>query len=209
MGCGQSPVAGWANFDNSPSLLLARLPRVTRALRVLGLLSQDQVRFAEFCRGHDIRRANAQRIPVGDGAADVLYSSHMLEHLSRGDARVFLAEARRVLRPGGTLRLCVPDLRILAEEYLADGDADRFVAGSLLAVDTSTWVKRIRMAVYGNREHQWMYDGRSLCKLIESCGFTHVAVVAPGESRIQSPQPLNLRELAEVSVYVEAERPAN
>lgn len=26
IGCGSSPIAGWRNFDHSPSLLLARIP---------------------------------------------------------------------------------------------------------------------------------------------------------------------------------------
>jgi predicted SAM-dependent methyltransferase len=40
----------------------------------------------------------------------------MIEHLDRREARSFLAEARRVLRPGGVLRLAAPDLSRLVDQ---------------------------------------------------------------------------------------------
>jgi len=49
---------------------------------------------------------------------DVVYSSHVLEHLYPEQASHFMSEARRVLRPGGTIRLAVPDLERIARGYL-------------------------------------------------------------------------------------------
>jgi len=54
----------------------------------------------------------ARRLPLPNAAADVLYSSHMLEHLDRDEASTFLKEARRILRCGGIIRIAVPDLRL-------------------------------------------------------------------------------------------------
>jgi hypothetical protein len=42
----------------------------------------------------------------------------VLEHLTRNQARALLAECFRVLRPGGIVRLAVPDLERIAREYL-------------------------------------------------------------------------------------------
>lgn len=53
-------------------------------------------------------------------SVDVVYSSHMLEHLAPEKARAFLAECRRILRPGGILRLAVPDLEGIARAYLRE-----------------------------------------------------------------------------------------
>jgi len=55
-------------------------------------------------------------------SVDVVYSSHMLEHLAPEKARSFLSECRRVLRPGGILRLAVPDLEGIARGYLRELD---------------------------------------------------------------------------------------
>lgn len=57
-------------------------------------------------------------LPFPSGSATVCYSSHLLEHLDKDEARYFLAECRRVLTSGGTIRLAVPDLERIAREYL-------------------------------------------------------------------------------------------
>lgn len=63
---------------------------------------------------HDLRKA----LPVSSDICDVVYSSHVLEHFSRSEARAFLKECNRVLRPGGVLRIVVPDLEMIARLYL-------------------------------------------------------------------------------------------
>jgi SAM-dependent methyltransferase len=57
-------------------------------------------------------------LPFGDGSFDAVYCSHMLEHLESQQGLALLAEMRRVLRPGGTVRVAVPDLETIASEYL-------------------------------------------------------------------------------------------
>lgn len=201
IGCGQSPTAGWENFDNSFSLKLARIPQGL----LNGLISADQARFVAFCRKANIRYANAARqIPVASGTVEVIYSSHMFEHLSRRTAQRFLAEVLRVLKPGGVLRLAVPDLHQLARAYLEHGDADRFVADSLLATPD---LGALRALLIGFRHHRWMYDARSLCRLLETNGLQEARVYPAGTTRIPDPGALNLFELAEVSIYVEAVKP--
>jgi glycosyltransferase involved in cell wall biosynthesis/SAM-dependent methyltransferase len=58
-------------------------------------------------------------IPFADAAFDVVYHSHLLEHFSRSEGEHFLNECFRVLRPGGLLRLAVPDLENIVRAYLA------------------------------------------------------------------------------------------
>lgn len=57
-------------------------------------------------------------LPYPDASADVTYSSHVLEHLRPSEADFFLREQRRVLKPGGTLRIVVPDLEQICRLYL-------------------------------------------------------------------------------------------
>ena len=49
-------------------------------------------------------------IPASDNSLDVVYHSHMLEHLTNTEGIQFLKECNRVLKPGATMRLLVPDL---------------------------------------------------------------------------------------------------
>jgi SAM-dependent methyltransferase len=98
LGCGRTLHPAWVNLDANPVL-----PGVQRA---------------DLARG----------IPFGDASFDAVYHSHVLEHLERADAARLLAECRRVLRPGGLLRICVPDLEGIARAYLEALDRRRQAA---------------------------------------------------------------------------------
>ena len=133
----------------------------------------------------------------------------MIEHLDRSEARAFLAEVRRVLRPGGVVRIAAPDLSLIVSDYVATGDADGFVAGIHMGLDRPTGLRgRVKWAVAGPRHHLWMYDGGSLTRLLRETGFADATVMASGSTRITEPGQLDLRERASESVYVEAVRPS-
>ncbi len=63
---------------------------------------------------HDVRRG----LPFDDNTFDVVYHSHVLEHLAPEDGERLVAECYRVLKPGGVLRIVVPDLEQIARLYL-------------------------------------------------------------------------------------------
>jgi SAM-dependent methyltransferase len=73
---------------------------------------------------HDLSRG----IPLPDASCDVVYHTAVLEHMRRSDAAAFLAECYRVLKPGGIVRVGVPDLEKICQLYLSgltaalDGD---------------------------------------------------------------------------------------
>jgi predicted SAM-dependent methyltransferase len=58
-------------------------------------------------------------LPFADGSADFVFVSHLLEHLYfPRDVQPFLAELRRVLAPGGIVRIVVPDIGKCIEAYV-------------------------------------------------------------------------------------------
>ncbi len=210
LGCGATPTPGWVNLDNSWTIRLSRWPAAVRLLSRVGMLGKDQLELARVAFQHRIRWANAaQRIPLSDCSAAAVYSSHMLEHLDRGEARQFLAEAFRVLAPGGVVRIAVPDLRRLARSYIEGSlDADQFVAATLLAADKPKGLlPAIKLTAIGPRHHHWMFDAASLMRLLEAAGFEHAVESPPGSTTISDPGELDLRERESESVYVEARRP--
>jgi SAM-dependent methyltransferase len=209
IGCGATPTSGWTNFDNSLAIRLSRRPLLLRALGLAGLVDGSSRELAAVALAEDIRFADAVRqIPCPDGSVDVVYSAHMIEHLDRAEARLFLAEVRRVLRPGGIIRLAAPDLALLAGRYQSTGDADEFMASTYLGQDRPAGLRsRARMAIVGPRHHLWMYDGPSLTRLLSDGGFTRAAVLPAGETTIPDPGGLDLKERAHESVYAEAVSP--
>lgn len=199
----------WINYDNSLSVRLSGYPPVAVAvLKALGLLDRDQTAYIEFCRANDIRFCDAtKRIPHTDQSVDSIYTSHMLEHLSRDQAVRFLAEARRVLKARATLRIAVPDLSKAIDTYKKNGDADALMAGILVAAPPLESLRdKVKLLATGYRHHQWMYDGPSLIKLLEENGFSEPKILPAGATTIADPGALNLYERAEESVYVEAKK---
>jgi predicted SAM-dependent methyltransferase len=88
LGCGRRCHPEWINMDMNPNL-----PGVIV---------------------HDV----TQRIPLEDSSCDVVYHSHLLEHIWHPAALPFMRECCRVLRPGGILRVAVPDLEQICCLYL-------------------------------------------------------------------------------------------
>ena len=209
VGCGMRPTPGALNIDNSMSVALGRRPTLCNACAALRLLPPDSLDYARFCQAHGITRMSCTKLKLLDDSVDVLYSSHMIEHLLRAHAALFLEEARRVLKRGGVLRLVAPDMRMLVQTYLADGDCDRLVDATLLANDhTGRFLDHVRYAVTGFRGHRWMYDAASLEKLLCAHGFTDIRALAPGETTIPFATNIDLWERADESIYFECRKPA-
>ena len=59
-----------------------------------------------------------QQLPFGNDTFDVVYSSHFLEHIPRSDVRNFLLECKRILKPGGCIRLVLPDCEEMFSTFL-------------------------------------------------------------------------------------------
>ena len=56
-------------------------------------------------------------LPYADGSVDEIRASHILEHFTFGDASKAMEEWSRVLKPGGRIRISVPDVdKVLKDE---------------------------------------------------------------------------------------------
>ena len=57
------------------------------------------------------------RVAFDSESADIIYACHVLEHAGRHEYKAALKRWHEVLKPGGTLRLSVPDLGKVFEHY--------------------------------------------------------------------------------------------
>lgn len=209
IGCGTSPTRNWRNYDNSSSVRLAKSPLRAFIVDKLGLMTEKQKEQIEFFKTAGVIWANgAKRIPEQDHTVSALYCCHMFEHLDKQDALRFLGEIRRVLQSGGVVRLAVPDISIHVQRYLETGDADDFISRTQLAREKPrTLLRKLKYLFIGDRNHQWMYDGKSLCKLLTEAGFEQATVMEPGTTMIDDHGELDLEERVRWSVYIEAKNP--
>jgi len=69
-------------------------------------------------------------LPFPDESFDVVYHSHLLEHIPQAAAGALMAECSRVLKPGGIIRILVPDLEQIAKLYL-----DKLSSANVCEVD--------------------------------------------------------------------------
>lgn len=67
-----------------------------------------------------VKKANLlKRLPVPDNSAEVVYASHFFEHIPRESIASFLQECFRIIVPGGSIRLVLPDFEEMASTYLS------------------------------------------------------------------------------------------
>jgi predicted SAM-dependent methyltransferase len=197
LGCGLMTPQGWINIDGSWNARLAKHPFLRRTLTTLGFLTKEQlgIPWDSGVFIHDIRKP----LPFDDECATAVYASHVLEHLYFEEGQQLIREAFRVLEGGGILRVVVPDLHALAEEYLGKREhkngtdneeqpaADRFNQQILMRWPSPTsygFFYRIYAAQMDFHSHKWMYDLDSLSRLFQKVGFEQVQGRNPQESAI-------------------------
>lgn len=67
----------------------------------------------------NVKKVNILKgLPFANNSVDAVFSSCMLEHFTKDQGEEHIAECYRVLKPGGILRIVVPDLENVCKEYL-------------------------------------------------------------------------------------------
>jgi SAM-dependent methyltransferase len=228
---------GWNNLDSSWLFRLARHPATAHLSRRLGLISDDRWDRLQKLDRTVVVWNLARGIPYSDRSFEVVYHSHVLEHIDREAAPAFLAECLRVLKPGGVIRVVVPDLETLSRRYLAavermptEGDPSAHAAAvdeifdqmvrrvPAHRADRPILVRLLESLLIGDlarsgTRHRWMYDRFSLGRLLEKTGYAEVRPFAATTSQIGGWNSFGLdlepdgTPYKPGSLYLEAKRP--
>jgi predicted SAM-dependent methyltransferase len=208
LGCGAKVSPHCINIDRSLHLRIVRSPilywlakRTLSAERVQNLAKLECTIVV-----HDLTKG----IPFPDKSVDVVYHSHILEHIDRNIFRdgqdpsddravAFVRECRRVLRPGGVLRIVVPDFEKLCRRYLdhlarceiepaEHGEHDQAifdVIGQEVMKEAPgsskqrPIIRHIENLFLGDarsrgQTHQWEYDKVNMKILLQHAGFDRI-----------------------------------
>ena len=114
-------------------------------------------------------------IPFADGAVDALYSSHLFEHLPYGDGQKLLRESLRVLKPGGSFSIVVPNARLYVEHYMGSRDLPDDYFGWRPAYNGTTRIDALNYVAYMAGEHKYLFDEENLLHILRAAGFERVA----------------------------------
>ena len=108
-----------------------------------------------------------------DNEIGLIYSSHVIEYFDREEVIPVLKEWRRVLRPGGILRVAVPDFEAMAKLYVGG----KFPLSNFLG----PLYGKMKMGMKGPNEanaptiyHKTVYDFQGLKEVLETSGFRNV-----------------------------------
>ena len=197
LGCGLAVTSGWVNIDGSLNALISSLPPPLHRLAYLLTGANRYYSEDEYCRllrdhffiHHDLSHS----IPLFDEVADYIYSSHFLEHLFRQDGKKLLEESFRALKPGGTIRIVVPDLAYALSLYSA-GEKQKMLLDNFFVEDDDSYYAR----------HKYMYDFAMLEDALKNAGFQNIRRCEFRKG--QTPDLDKLDNRPDESLYVEAIR---
>jgi len=185
IGCGERGKPGWENVD---------------------LFHSPGVNCLYDCR---------KGLPFADGTVRGIFTEHFFEHLDyTEEVPVFLWECRRVLQPGGVIRIIVPDAEKYMRAYCAEGWEDLTRVRPLnpdhsdihYGSKFNTKMEVVNAMFRQYFEHKFAYDFRTLEFLLHRYGLSAVqkqafSISSLPELAIDSPDRVS------ESLYVEAVRP--
>jgi len=171
-GCGPITPYGWVNSDIEPG------PSV------------DVV--ADICAG----------LPLPDDAFDYIVSIHALPELSYADQDRALLELRRVLRPGGVLRLSLPDLDKSIRAYTTK-DIDYFLIPDE-AVKSLSGKMIVQLLWYGRS--RCLFTPEFTIELLTRCGYQSIQRCSFRQTVSEYPGIIELDDRELESFFVEARK---
>jgi SAM-dependent methyltransferase len=197
LGCGPHAPEGWVNVDNALGARLTKVPffkTINRKLRLFDLDWNEKI-----CL-HDLNKS----FPWADSSVDVVYSSHNIGHV---DAKMFLSECFRVLRKGGIIRIVVPDLRHVVDEYLKGNvPADEFVRNLNVITGNSRSRLKNRLSALIEFPQYCLYDRPRLHEIMTEAGFV-TAERSAFESDISDIGIIEMPGRTENAVIMEGRKP--
>jgi predicted SAM-dependent methyltransferase len=197
LGCGKMVVDGWINVDYSLGARLAKL-------RIFASLNKKLKFFKTDWDSRIMIHNLTKRLPWDDSTVDIIYSSHTLEHLTRLQGDKFLSECYRVLKKGGILRIIVPDLAYLIQQY-SEGviPSERFLERLHVLYEVYDSRLKTLLVPFVQFPHKCMYDTDSLIRIMNDKGFIAESS-EPFESNIPDVDKIELPDRTINAVIVEA-----
>lgn len=122
---------------------------------------------------------------IDDDSVDEILMEEVLEHIPFREVGIVLDELYRILKPGGKMHICVPDIGKMCEYYVKDkisdliphkGDKNEIIklqkaTGKM--INPNRWI----IAFTGAQKHKYdthlnHFTEESLYQVLDNCGFS-------------------------------------
>ena len=153
-----------------------------------------------------------KKLPFEDNSVRGIFTEHFIEHLDyTEEIPSFLSECRRVLEPGGVLRIIVPDAEKYLRAYCEDGwealSKIRLLKNDCIDSDYKfkyrTKLELINMVFRQGYRHKYLYDYQTLEFVLHRYGFSEVLRQKYKKTSFEELCIDSIKRAAE-SLYVEA-----
>lgn len=118
----------------------------------------------------------ARPLPFADASADRIFAEHVVEHVDYRQALAFFAECRRVLKPGGVIRIAVPSL----ENIWKRGNQEYFNFARKWAPSADR--RGAMHAIINAHGHKAIWTQGLLEACLFYAGFEDITACEPGKS---------------------------
>jgi predicted SAM-dependent methyltransferase len=145
-----------------------------------------------YSDGVDVAWDVRQPLPLPDASVEYIYHEHFLEHLTIPEALAFLRDCHRLLRPGGVLRIAMPDLSECVRQY-HENDWRQPWMKQYGYEWIATRAEMINIA-FREWEHKWLYDHEELHRRLREAGFTTIRDCPRLESEVPALCNLETRD---------------
>lgn len=168
LGCGTNYFDGWINIDNNSDNNIAKLDL-----------------------NFDLRNP----LPFEENSVDFIYNEHFLEHLTVEEGLKALRDFKRVLKPGGVLRIAMPDLADMVKTYNNKNwkidNAESFYKWGLNFLQTRAEYLNVNFKCWG---HKWLYDKEELERRLKEAGFLNIEFCELRKSKFNELKHLETRD---------------
>lgn len=178
-GCGLVAPIEWENYDASLTIIIQRIPMLSFLAKKRGTIFPANVQYGDITKG----------LLSKENSCDIVYGSHVLEHLSYEGFHIALNNVYRVLKPDGIFRLVMPNLLFLCNKYIEEklkgneNAANELIFSSGLGLEKNNKGLLSRAeAMFGNSRHNWLWDEASTKKALAEAGFDRIRSCMPGDS---------------------------
>ena len=127
----------------------------------------------------DVLADITEPMPFRDNSIDLVFSVATMEHLTYQEFINCLLESHRILKKGGCVRMVVPDLDKLVQDYLHKVHKPIKNPGMPNENYVDTFISRFMYF-----DHRYNHNFDTLSRALEKTGFENIRLCQPGDSKI-------------------------